>query len=68
MAKLGPIHAEITYGPVLRSVMETQSALLVDRDKWKILYESSENALIAVLEELTTSRHELDSIKGVVHV
>jgi hypothetical protein len=52
MAKLGPIHIEVTPA-ILVAFVEQQSVLLVDRDKYKALYESSQEALTVVLEELT---------------
>lgn len=77
MAKLGPIHVEITPA-ILVALVEQQSALIVDRDKYKNLYESSQDALTdminALLDEakandehlgkLRNWGHELDSLKG----
>lgn len=68
MAKIGTLTAELKYGPILQSVLEQQSALIVDRDKFKTLYESSQDALTLVLGELTAAKHELDSIKGIASV
>lgn len=66
MAKLEDIQVKLKFATdeVLAAYLETQSALLADRDKYKTLYEASQDAFTEVLGQLTTTVEELSSLKG----
>ena len=68
MPKLEPIVVEVTTGPILEAFFTNQSFLLTERDKFKSLYESSQQTVASLLSDLTRAQKRLKAIEVIASV
>jgi len=68
LPKLEPIVVEVTTGPILEAFFTNQSFLLTERDKFKSLYESSQQTVASLLSDLTRAQKRLKAIEVIASV
>ena len=59
---------EVTTGPILEAFFTNQSFLLTERDKFKSLYESSQQTVASLLSDLTRAQKRLKAIEVIASV